>query len=407
MKIIRRHFVGFSVLVLLGLMLSAYGAEFILRIFCVCSFVPDCYCRVMSPGMVINYEQREYKLTLKYNRFGFRGSDLPSKKKSGEKRILFVGDSIIEGQGVSENERASDVLSEKLKSMGSSNNYTVINVGQIATNPDAYFRNLVTFGIALKPDIVVMGIFMGNDFMYGRDNRIIPGYHVAESVDLSKNSNPFALGYVRTFLKYGRRSLHRKPWRHDFWGIYFRACINEYFYIKTLGITENDFKNYTQAIDPGLLQDSLHGLINPAFLLESIRNRMGDKDSKFYNEADYEYVVSVLEESRKILADRGIKFLVLIIPDICEVYPDKFREIYTRWDYKDIPRRVRQLPVFKERMKSFCLGRGIQFIDLVQPLRSAPDCSYYLIDSHINRIGHRIVADEVCRWLIEQGCLAD
>lgn len=129
-------------LALIGATLCLYSAELVLRWFMVLLPIPGCYSRAMTPGMTIPFKQREFDLVVKYNRYGFRGAEFPIVKKQGELRVLLLGDSMIEGQGVAEDRRVSDVLQKKLDKEAMFQKCAVINGAQIATNPDEYYRNL-------------------------------------------------------------------------------------------------------------------------------------------------------------------------------------------------------------------------------------------------------------------------
>lgn len=85
------------------------------------------------------------------NKLGFRGS-LPQK----EKLIALMGDSLIFGVGLNEDETISFNL-EKITG------YSVINTGVVGYSPDQIYLQLKRDVIKLKPDIVIFTVFPGND----------------------------------------------------------------------------------------------------------------------------------------------------------------------------------------------------------------------------------------------------
>ena len=72
--------------------------------------------------------------------------------------IVVVGDSLTFGYGVSDAEAWPAILAQNLPSA------RVINLGLIGAGPQQYLRLYETFGIPLRPTVVVVGVFVGNDF---------------------------------------------------------------------------------------------------------------------------------------------------------------------------------------------------------------------------------------------------
>jgi lysophospholipase L1-like esterase len=92
------------------------------------------------------------------NNMGFRGKDIPEKCKGG-KRVLFMGDSFIFGDGgVAAGETIPAFLQEKLGKP-----FEVINMGVIGYGPDQSLISLIDQGFALRPDMVILGV-CENDF---------------------------------------------------------------------------------------------------------------------------------------------------------------------------------------------------------------------------------------------------
>jgi lysophospholipase L1-like esterase len=91
-------------------------------------------------------------LTVTSNRHGFRGGrelDEPDARP----RIVVLGDSMVFGEGVEENERFTDQL-EALEPA-----WRVDNLGMTGFGPDLMLRVLEQVGVALKPNVVVLIVY--------------------------------------------------------------------------------------------------------------------------------------------------------------------------------------------------------------------------------------------------------
>lgn len=72
--------------------------------------------------------------------------------------VVFVGDSLTFGYGVEDDETWPAVVNAALPQL------RVVNLGLIGASPEQYVRAYETFGISLKPKLLVVGLFPGNDF---------------------------------------------------------------------------------------------------------------------------------------------------------------------------------------------------------------------------------------------------
>lgn len=106
---------------------------------------------------------------VKTNSDGLRNPEIPAEKPSGTKRVLFIGDSFTMGWGVSE-DKAYPRLAENLaRQMAPNSHIEMINAGFTGAGPSGYYLFLKYFGLQLKPDAVVVGMYIGNDISARRD----------------------------------------------------------------------------------------------------------------------------------------------------------------------------------------------------------------------------------------------
>src|SRR4030042_5914780 len=129
-----------------------------------------------SPGPDSSYEitTKLYKITVRTNSLNIRDREIPPKEKN-EFRILCLGDSFTFGLGVEVEDTYTRLLENLLNK--DRKRSCVINAG----GGDPY-DFLVDRGLALKPDLVLLQIYIGNDF-YDRMSSIDP--EVMSSVEMS------------------------------------------------------------------------------------------------------------------------------------------------------------------------------------------------------------------------------
>jgi len=103
----------------------------------------------------------------------------------------------------------------------------------------------------------------------------------------------------------------------------------------------------------------------------------------------------------RTIADRcretNVRILVLLLPTKENVF-------FPHAKMAGSDRSLETLVANEERLKRECIegleSRRIAYVDLLQPLRSAPAQPYFEdVDAHLNPAGHRIVAAQVAAWL--------
>ena len=108
----------------------------------------------------------ERRLPLRINSLGLRGEDFPLAKPAGERRILVVGDSLTFGQGVRDEESWPAQLGGLLGADSTSGlRWRAINAGVNGWSAWHYQRYVETQALQLDPDLVVVGLYFGNDML--------------------------------------------------------------------------------------------------------------------------------------------------------------------------------------------------------------------------------------------------
>ncbi len=116
-----------------------------------------------------------YTFSFKTNSDGFRERNFDTLPKSSRK-ILLIGDSLVFGHGVNQNEALPQQLQKILP-----NGWLSLNLGVGAWGPSQYYLAAKKYIKKLKPEIVVMSYYSGNDFndikyteWKGKDKGIFP-----------------------------------------------------------------------------------------------------------------------------------------------------------------------------------------------------------------------------------------
>jgi lysophospholipase L1-like esterase len=107
--------------------------------------------------------REEFRVRVRTNGAGFRGPALPDGKAPHVYRIVVLGDSFTWGYGVRERQaypaRLERELNARLRARGSGRRVEVVNLGLPGAGPLDYLYHLRHTGLALAPDLVIVGLF--------------------------------------------------------------------------------------------------------------------------------------------------------------------------------------------------------------------------------------------------------
>ncbi len=131
-------------------------------------WIPDSeYLFLLNPGAEATQTvplsaKQERKITYRISRQGFRDREFPDKAP-GETRILLLGDSFTMGHAVGQDNTIAKKLARLYRPHGPGR-ISVINGGMNGAGPLQELGMLERRGLALKPDCVVLQLFLLNDF---------------------------------------------------------------------------------------------------------------------------------------------------------------------------------------------------------------------------------------------------
>jgi len=401
---------------LVSLAATLLAVELVLRVFLVAPrlIAPSYPLGAGIAGSELRLAQSEYDIKLRYNAFGFRGPEFPLEKDPGELRVLVLGDSFAEGIGVAERDRFADLLEAGLAARAS-RPVRVLDAGQMGTGPTGYVRNLLEFGVALQPDLVVMAVYVGNDFGVG----VAPeaGLVVRETVperavaDPGTWSSVLALAYVRRGVEQlltGEQLLFRRPARSSPWEVGYGRAVSRQFFLDgagVLGVTPDEFDAATAQMDPALLAEFFAGRINPSILIVAVAQKVGERKGTPPAKprevgGSVAPVVRSIVRVRRTLEERGIGLLVLVVPDVRELERARHDAFLARLATQPSPEMERTGEV-RRRFVAELAARGVPYLDLAPALQRAGRPVFHVMDGHFNEAGHRVAADALLERLAD------
>ena len=279
------------------------------------------------------------------NARGFNDVDHALARPAGvARRIVALGDSFAVGV-VPYSANYLTLLESELAAEGP---VEVINMGISATGPADYRDVLVHEGLAFGPDVVLVSVFIGNDFE-------------------ERARRPFEYSYV-AMLASGLWRLSRE-----------RAPVPQVT-TPTAGVYVDE--------RPGFSRDRFMEIeVDRAWVYEPGSARLA---------AAVQRVAADLRSIRDIATRAGAKLAVVLIPDEAQVDPALGRDIGQVWssgaalDF-DQPNRL---------LAASLAADGIPALDLLATFRNAgPVRLYKPLDTHWNLAGNRLAAQSIAQFL--------
>jgi lysophospholipase L1-like esterase len=107
-----------------------------------------------KPNNALIISGRDFRAVHHTDGYGFR-NNWPWPNTAD---ILVLGDSVTFGQGVEDEQAWPAIIARSFPK------HRLVNLGLIGAGPQQYLRVYETFGLNLRPKLVLIGFFMGNDF---------------------------------------------------------------------------------------------------------------------------------------------------------------------------------------------------------------------------------------------------
>lgn len=292
-----------------------------------------------------------------------------------EAEIVAVGDSLTFGYGVDDNHAWPFLLAQSLSGL------RVINLGLIGAGPQQYLRLYETFGVALRPKLVIVGVFARNDFwdadLFDRWLASGVGGNYMVWRDFGR---PVRVGFgaspspVRRMFSAIRSLAHPLEWlesvlRSDAYPLMRRSYL--YNLARAARSSDTPVASVTFTFSNGrqlrLLPDDLTS--------KTAGSKAGDRE--------FGLVVDALTRLDMLGRQNGTHVLMVFQPSKDEVY---------------LPLLGRAVPDATEELRRAFDRQGIEYLDLLPVFRrhaEAGEQLFFEVDGHPNETGYGLIAQAV------------
>lgn len=309
-------------------------------------------------------------------------------------RLLFLGDSFFEGAQVPPTANMS-VLAENLLNESGSETYQSINLGVSAYSPVQYYLSYKLFAPVFDPAIVVVGIFVGNDFKdsthlhedgwIATDDQGVPVAVHPRMEDGMVMVNPSALPVPASTLK--STIISPDQWHRGLLvTVYYKA------YRPYCDARQRDVQR--AALDAAYAERLAKLGDNPSVLTVGVPDQQ-EIDSWSYLRGDLDLLVNQVE------AD-GRRLVLVIIPDSRQI-PGQGTGLRSA---EALPTQVAIWSDYPQRyLNDFCDNRGLTCVDLLSLFESRSDADeqiYWSNDMHLTGRGHELAAQAISEAILNQ-----
>lgn len=309
------------------------------------------------------------------NQFGFNDQDYPLQKTQGTFRILVVGDSFSWAGGREGNYTA--LLERWLENYYGEHKIDVINAGYPMTHTGEQLAMLKKYGLQYNPDLVILGFFVGNDFIDADPDRkriVVNDLYI----DISKNKEHSLLGYP--LIPQSRLLLFIRQ---------------KYRIYMELRRAEREARS----------QRGQQGTFSEETFMNIERTRLEFFNSRYSHKGRFQpninYILQSISEMDALLESRNIKYVVAIYPDEFQINESLLKTILEKYRLR---KEDYDLNLANNSLKSFLEPKGIPFIDFSDRFRmeGKKQDLYLLRNTHWNSAGNQLAADILFEYLVKR-----
>jgi hypothetical protein len=302
-----------------------------------------------------------------YTSRGYLTEDIFNKKKDVV-RILGLGDSFSVYLR-DKKQNYNNILQQEFIESGK-DEIEIVNAGMEAMGPGYYWHILNKYGDLFKPDLVLIGFFVGNDFKEA-DFSVYIGNFISEPKDLYKRYS----GYDQ--------------FRH--WRLY-RLLKNKYTRYRESQLREEETKRHPAQAVGTFSQDT--------FLeVEKKRSWMFDKNNRELLNQQWRECSEIVLKMKYWCDRRKIKLVIAILPEQFQVDQTLREAVLTK--YKHIAEENLDLSYPDNLIVNFCRTHDIYCLDMLGQFQEQGKTRqlYMLRDSHWNEAGNRLAAELIFEYL--------
>ncbi len=313
----------------------------------------------------------EFDTVAHINSNGYRGKEFQIEKEPGVKRILMLGDSFAFGQGVSDTETYSSYAERYLHQKGVEK-AEVINAGYADSfSPDSYYVYLKKYGLKLKPDVIVVSLFVYNDIT-----------DLEETVWDSVDSDFLPERIVSCCRYFGNGTLKNKELSIKYTIPILRE--SELFQLAFNTINTKLHLN----LDPsfGIMKKDMYAgcVLSP----ECIQMFQAEKDR----------VIHVLQGMNTLAKENDSTLIVMLIPASYQVYPQMSE------DYWNLVPLVKGNESFiQEHLKQIMNRESISQINLLPFFEKEKENAqlFFQYDDHFTPAGNKVAGETIGQYILD------
>jgi hypothetical protein len=346
----------------------------------------------------------EFDYVFETNSQGLRYEEIPLQKPKGTSRVLVIGDSYVEGHGVSLEETSSAILEHAFHTDG----YTIdfINGGLSGTGPLQQAKLLFHVGWKYQPDGLLVCVF---------PNDIAETPETASTVELDSEP-PIQRNRVKTIVyKLWPRAymLAVKTYR---WRYYLRRTKPSDLVLEVskraveVGIPQENIDKWKTHLPEDLVaaanKEAFNGsILSSGLLYQDFWTDGIDLDTE-RAEAKWKAMSAILREIVNRSRQQGLEVGVVFVPFRAMYDPAQFDEkVRNPWREAGVHLRKEWLfgeSELQKRLYVWTCREGLPFLDLTPVFREAVKKEQqlnYVLDGHWTSGGHRIAATAIEKWL--------
>jgi hypothetical protein len=319
------------------------------------------------PGAQGRYRTTEFDAAYVINSLGLRDRETSREKPAGVSRILMLGDSFTEGNGVEAEEAFSGQLQVMLDQAGLGKRWQVINAGVGSYSPLLEYLYLKNGGLSLQPDLVILSFDLSD---------VYDDIHYAQLALFDADGEPVAV----------RGQPLNRPWPLRFL-VAIKDLLKKHSRIYSLVRRRLDVKRIRQKSNfSGDFRFDKYAML---------REDVEPQDDRDWT-LSYQYLLKI----RDLLRSRGIHFWVVVYPYGHQISREEWGIGRAFWGFetgKVYSTRAQDL------VEQFCRRNGIRVINTCEDFRETARSIYPLYfenDGHWRPAGHTVVANILYRVLV-------
>jgi lysophospholipase L1-like esterase len=328
----------------------------------------------------------EFVARVTTNSIGLRDGEVALPKPPGTYRILAVGDSYVEGYGVSDGQPFADLLEQQLNARQPAGprptRYDVVNGGVYAWGPGNEYLWLRQVGLQLQPDLVVVHLFLWNDLT---DN----------ACDIYTIN---ARHRVCLFLD-GDGQMQQKPLvpapspAAAVLGFRLRD------YSQLYGMVDNSLSDWMQQTESESGNSQPWQRERRRMAINLFALSLPSRERKLWDESWW-VRSALLEAMKRDVEQAGARLAVVAIPGPVQLYPERLDRAVAEFG---LDRAQFDIDYPTGRLADLVSKLGVPYLDLTPAMRAEATSSktplVYPNDGHFTADGHRVAARELRAFL--------